>query len=268
MKYFLDTEFIEGTQKNWRIKTKKPTIDLISIGIVSEDNREYYAISKDFNLKEAWNRWQQRTGQGDRNNHEPKEYWIRENVLKTIFIDFLKLQAEYLIKQRRITGYAPPLDTQFTYSNFKKLLNRFGKSNKEIAKKVLLFVNDGYCKEETTRLQAEESYSLYKAIEFVKGKTEVEFYAYYAAYDWVVFCWLFGKMIDLPKGFPMFSRDLKVMLDDKLSKSSNYGYLKGTLEDNLKLIKKRLDYPVQNNCHNALNDARWNLALFNFINRL
>ena len=34
----------------------KPTIDLISIGIVSSDGSEYYAISKDFNLKEAWNR--------------------------------------------------------------------------------------------------------------------------------------------------------------------------------------------------------------------
>ena len=52
MKYFLDTEFLEGTQKKWFGQTK-PTIDLISIGIVCEDGREYYAISKDFNLKEA-----------------------------------------------------------------------------------------------------------------------------------------------------------------------------------------------------------------------
>ena len=56
MKYFLDTEFIEGNQKRFFGKTK-PTIDLISIGMVAEDGREYYAISKDFNLKEAWNRY-------------------------------------------------------------------------------------------------------------------------------------------------------------------------------------------------------------------
>ena len=56
MNYFLDTEFLEGTQKTLFGKSK-PTIDLISIGIVAEDGREYYAISKDFNLKEAWNRY-------------------------------------------------------------------------------------------------------------------------------------------------------------------------------------------------------------------
>jgi hypothetical protein len=56
MKYFIDTEFLEGTQKEsfpislFRKQTP-PTIDLISIGIVAEDGREYYAISKDFNLK-------------------------------------------------------------------------------------------------------------------------------------------------------------------------------------------------------------------------
>jgi hypothetical protein len=36
-----------------------------------------------------------------------------------------------------------------------------------------------------------------------------EFWGYYADYDWVVFCWLFGSMIALPKGFPMFCNDLK-----------------------------------------------------------
>lgn len=36
-----------------------------------------------------------------------------------------------------------------------------------------------------------------------------EFWAYYADYDWVVLCQLFGRMIDLPEGWPMFCRDLK-----------------------------------------------------------
>lgn len=43
MKYFYDTEFNEdGT-----------TIDLISIAIVAEDGREYYACSREFNRKRA-----------------------------------------------------------------------------------------------------------------------------------------------------------------------------------------------------------------------
>ena len=48
-----------------------------------------------------------------------------------------------------------------------------------------------------------------------KDETEISFYAYYADYDWVVFCWVFGKMIDLPEGFPMYCRDLKQMIDEK-----------------------------------------------------
>lgn len=56
MKYFIDTEFVEGCQKSLFRKCK-PTIDLISIGIVNEKGDTYYAISKDFNVKEAWNRY-------------------------------------------------------------------------------------------------------------------------------------------------------------------------------------------------------------------
>lgn len=36
-----------------------------------------------------------------------------------------------------------------------------------------------------------------------------EIWAYYAAYDWVALCQLFGTMMDLPKGWPMYCRDLK-----------------------------------------------------------
>lgn len=72
--YYIDTEFLEGTQKKFPFGNTKPTIDLISLGLVDEKDRIYYAISKDFNLKEAWNRWQQRTGEGDRNNHDPRVY--------------------------------------------------------------------------------------------------------------------------------------------------------------------------------------------------
>lgn len=52
MKYFLDTEFIEDGR----------TIDLVSIGIVCEDGREYYAVSTEADLTKA-------------------NPWVRENVL-------------------------------------------------------------------------------------------------------------------------------------------------------------------------------------------
>ena len=46
MRYFYDTEFID----NGRI------IDLISIGVVAEDGREFYAVSTEFDPESA-GRW-------------------------------------------------------------------------------------------------------------------------------------------------------------------------------------------------------------------
>jgi hypothetical protein len=42
-----------------------------------------------------------------------------------------------------------------------------------------------------------------------------EFWAYYASYDWVALCQLFGTMMDLPKTWPMFVRDLQQVRADR-----------------------------------------------------
>ncbi|NMB22215.1 MAG: polyadenylate-specific 3'-exoribonuclease AS [Corynebacterium sp.] len=55
MRYFYDTEFIEDGR----------TIELVSIGIVAEDGREYYAVSTGFD--------------GSRANN-----WVRNNVLNQL----------------------------------------------------------------------------------------------------------------------------------------------------------------------------------------
>ena len=51
-----------------------------------------------------------------------------------------------------------------------------------------------------------------KVRSFCTGRPE--FWGYYADYDWVVFCQLFGRMVDLPKGWPMYCRDIKQFCDD------------------------------------------------------
>ena len=74
-----------------------------------------------------------------------------------------------------------------------------------------------------------------------------EFWGYYADYDWVVFCQIFGAMIDLPKGWPMYCCDLKQWCDQ--------------------LGNPQL--PAQDSTeHNALNDARWNRKAYNFLSQL
>lgn len=42
-----------------------------------------------------------------------------------------------------------------------------------------------------------------------------QFWAYYADYDWVALCQLYGTMMDLPEGWPMYCRDVKQLCDDR-----------------------------------------------------
>ncbi len=49
-----------------------------------------------------------------------------------------------------------------------------------------------------------------QVINFVlMGQQKPEFWAYYADYDWVALCQLYGKMVDLPVGWPRYCLDLK-----------------------------------------------------------
>lgn len=246
MDYYIDTEFLEGTQKNnfplsLFKKETKPTIDLISIGIVDEEGREYYAISNEFNLKEAWNRHDLKV-----NKHFPtgpeyiKVYWIRENVLRPIFDE---------LKMKEYGGSI--VRNEFTYNGLKELIKEFGKSNKQIAEEIKEFC--------LVKIYDSKGRDLIDVI-------EPTFYGYFADYDWVVFCWMFGKMIDLPEGFPFYCRDLK-QESDRI-----YNLKKQEYEEigrNFILeMKNHLYYPKQTNEHNALDDAKWNKELHIFLKDL
>ncbi len=76
---------------------------------------------------------------------------------------------------------------------------------------------------------------------FVGDDPSPSFLGYYSAYDWVVLCQLFGPMIALPPGWPMYCRDLRPWLDDQ-------GLEHVTQPDNMP--------------HHALSDARWILQMW------
>ncbi len=164
MKYFLDTEFIEDGK----------TIDLISIGIVCEDGREYYAVNSECDLSKA-------------------NDWVKENVITQ------------LPKRAGLSSY--PSSCAW-------------KSKSEIKSDIIQLCTD-------------------------YEDPDIEFWGYYSDYDWVVFCQLFGTMIDLPKGFPMFCLDLQ-----------QEAYKRGV----------KLDQVVpQSNEHHALADARWNKEAYDYL---
>ncbi len=294
MKYFIDTEFIEGKQDKTilgiKYGTTKPTIDLISIGILAEDGREYYAISKDFNFKEAWNRFQLEDDNsvGARIGCLPskkKVYWIRDNVLKPIFLYLLPNDIDLIAKYYRFIISARELNNTiiklvairlFIYKNLKRLIDKYGKTNKQIAEEVREFVK---CNCQKGIQQSCDHYDSNG-----KCNNKPTFYAYYADYDWVAFCWLFGKMIDLPKGFPMYCIDLKQEMDNRVntcklkvrSKTDGFSereYFIGDhyntrFQEMIKYIKEHKDYPKQTNEHNALADAKWNKQLYDFLSKL
>ena len=150
MKIFFDTEFIEDGK----------TIDLISIGMIRDDGKTYYAISSEFDESKA-------------------NDWVKKNVLTKL-------------------GDAPR------------------KSRKQIAEEIIKFTGE-----------------------------KPQLWAYFADYDWVALCQLYGTMMDLPEAFPMFCMDLKQLLVEKGNPK----------------IKKQEDGE-----HNALNDAVWVKETYDFIN--
>ncbi len=262
MKYFIDTEFLEGPQKEkfpislFRKNTPN-TIDLISIGIVAEDCREYYAISKDFNLDEAWNRYDEKveTMYGDMRNHFPegrkyKEYWLRENVLKNIFNELYWEDTRRLCNHKRVYGLAADYSLTFCYKDFKYLIDKYGKTNKQITEDIKTFC---HCELHLAKRRG--------GLDFTKEEATPLFYAYYADYDWVVFCWLFGKMMDLPEGFPMYCRDLKQIFDQKQD------WIRIPTSQKDLDLKQDTEYPKQDpsKSHNAIEDARWNKKLYDFL---
>jgi hypothetical protein len=139
MLIFFDTEFIEDGS----------TIDLLSIGIVREDGKTYYA----------------EPAEADRSRAND---WVKANVLPNL------------------TGPVKPRTV--------------------IAEEIKAFV----------------------------GPDPI-WWAYFADYDWVALCQLYGTMMDLPDGWPMYCRDLRQHLDE-------HGFT---------------GIRQPGSTHNALDDAEW-----------
>lgn len=188
MRYWFDTEFVE--------RGPHYPIALVSIGIVAEDGREYYAQSY-YGLSAAI-------------HHD----WVRENVIP--HLAHMSLTVERKPTKRR--GGLFHLET-CGHEDVTLHPDCPWRSLDMLADDIRAFMDP-------------ETY----------GKPEI--WAYYADYDWVVFAQIFGAMVDLPKGFPMYCRDLKQWAD---------------MLGNPTLPKQ------ESGEHHALADARWNRQAWEFL---
>lgn len=165
-RYFLDWEFIEDGR----------TIDPISIGVVCEDGREFYAEVDEVDWSKA-------------------NPWVLENVkphlLGTSWMDM-------------------PGGRHYSFDDVL--------TKDEIAIHLLQFTTD--------------------------GMHRPEFWAYYADYDWIATCQLYGTMMDLPSSWPKFCMDLKQLTVDL---------------GNPELPKQ------ESTQHNAINDAQWNFNAYKWL---
>lgn len=259
MKYFYSTLYLDGKQKNkfplsLFQKYTKPTIEAISICIISENDFQYYAVSKDFNFKEAWNRYQ--WGIRDINPHKArqsgmtetmgklaatpvKKYWIRENILQPIFLDMLKMAGIYGDERNY---------WEFTYNNFKRLINKYGKTNELISKEIEEF---------TTLVNVKTG----KHIDFNKK----EFYTDMAAYQQVAFCSIFGGKNNMPFNLLRYSIDMREKIE--YLKSINKAIRLNNRPLYFPQIEHHPEFPKSKEYH-ALLIAKKNKELYEFLNKL
>lgn len=198
MKFFLDTEFIEDGS----------TIDLISIGIVREDGREFYAINDDCDWDKASD-------------------WVRENVLLPMGIE--KEEGQWSILHD---------------------VDKFVIPHEALALEVMQFIKAPYI-DRNLQLNFDpdniRGSEVYKYLHQLECSEKIELWGYYSAYDHVAFCQLFGTMMDLPKGFPMYTRDLKQWADQ--------------------LGNPKLPQQATRE-HHALGDANWNKQAWEFLKEI
>lgn len=120
-------------------------------------------------------------------NSDTASDWVKDNVIHKLEKDIIRKTEEEIKKE--IISY-------IEYTNNCKYFEQEGK--KYFAKEIKNINKD------------DNGFTLsYIPLE----ENEIEFWAYFADYDWVVFCWLFGTMMDLPKGMPMYCKDLKQEMD-------------------------------------------------------
>lgn len=236
--YYLDTEFSEGLFKpiSWLpgwlpFNKRRWSIELISIGITTDDNREYYAINKNFKRSRC-------------------NKWVRENVLT-------KLPSRHILDT--------VLPNEYDGEEWPEgvVYNPVYKSLGQIKDDILDFVIPVDYECHIMGVHPLED----QRLNFIE-RNRIVFKAYFADYDWVLFCTIFGTMMDLPNGFPMYCTDLKQLFDYKVDKMEMYAAGKlMSFDDKLKKIKASVSYPAQDDEHSALADARWNKALDQFINK-
>jgi hypothetical protein len=171
MRYFYDFEFLEDGR----------TIEPISVGVVAEDGREYYAVFSEI-----------------QEDHELHDRICHHRFLMEHVVPFLPMvpRRDHIpnIKQPG-TGLSDKgrfaLDMNSTLVRPKRLIRA----------ELLEFLLEDYPIPLISREEAGAGPD--------QQHPGVELWAYFAAYDHVCLAQLWGQMVKMPKGLPWYTMDLK-----------------------------------------------------------
>ncbi len=186
---FYDCEFIDDGR----------TIDLVSIGIVSDTGAEYYAVSSEFDFAAF-----------------ARNQWLVDNVWPSL--PRIGGDARNHIPTRTAFGRPRP--------RHKLLRDLFDYSAREVKSRTVIAA---------------------QVYDFIASVPQPQLWAWYGAYDHVALAQLWGPMIALPRGVPMFTNDLK--------------------QEAVRLGNPQLPKQAAGE-HNALADARHNRTIAHFLDDL
>lgn len=178
MKYYLQCKLFDG-QNKYLLRPNQHIIQMISIGIVCEDGRSYYALSKDFNSRKA-----------------PQD--VLENVIVPVCNEFI---AQAPAKTQDTISYI--VKKKSVYMGVVAVQVHCGKDASTMAKEIADFLTYRHITVQDPEVGP-------KTIDG-NGKP-LEIWGYGCEFDWVAICGLFGGLRKIPEQFPHFPLDLAQLI--------------------------------------------------------
>jgi hypothetical protein len=187
IRYFYDTEFIENGK----------TIDLVSIGMIAAPDWALDAlVGSDLTpTRDIRERALATPGTGVRTyyavnadvdlNALKGDDWLVRNVLPHLPLNYYRKDVEKYIE---VPGKPGRLPDALKYVDLDRTVTVV-KPKQVIANEARDFI--------------------LAPLDGTEHDPAIELWADYAAYDHVALAWLWGRMIDLPKGIPMYTNDLQ-----------------------------------------------------------
>lgn len=218
MKIFFDTEFT-GLHKN---------TTLISIGLISEDGKSFYAELTDYNPEQC-------------------NEWIKNNVINNLYLQHIYHESDCLKKIKELTanGYIisenpniPETNALCQYDYFKPEKN----GN-------MIAVGQGYW----VGIALEEWFKQFDDVELISDVCH---------YDMVLLIDLFGSAFDLPETVGASCHDINQDIARHYGISDKEAFDKSREEIVLELCGKK----IEGEKHNALYDAKIIKAIYEEIN--